>query len=320
MGQNHVRVLSQIPECDFVGIYDVDKFRARQICELYNCQGFENLDQMLKKVDAIIIAAPTSFHGNLGQKCFDHDVHVLMEKPLAANLFEAENLVRVSQRNDLILMVGHIERYNPAVSLMIDKIAQNQEPLVSFEARRLNPFDGSRCMDVDVLYDLLIHDIDLALEIVGCEISDVWAIGKTVYSKLVDDAHTLIRFNNGASASFWTSKCSPRKIREINVTTRSRFYHADTIARCLTIYTAKDLNPNKGGVCLMGDVVVEEISQPQLEPLKLEIEDFLRSITNNSSPITNGQRALDSLIILDKISQSLNQQAGSQEIIEIKVS
>lgn len=306
MGRNHARVLSQISVCDFAGIYDINESRSQEICKSYNCRGFRDLDELIDEVDAVIVAAPTNLHGSLGEKLLRRGIHVLMEKPLAASLLEAEKLVRLSEENHLILMAGHIERYNPAVSLMINKIKENQEPVVSFEARRLNPFDGTRCMDADVLYDLLIHDIDIALEIASSDISRICAVGEKVYSNLVDDTHTLLQFLNGIVATFWTSKCSPRKVREINVTTRTRFYNADTLTRTLTIHSAGDINVDKDGICLMEDIAIEEIREPHREPLRSEIEDFLRSIENNSSPTTNGRRALDSLIVLDQIAKKLN--------------
>lgn len=305
MGRNHARVLSQISGCHLAGIYDTDESRARQICELYNCIGFKDLDELINKVEAIIIAAPTLLHGTLGEKCLGQGIHVLMEKPLAANILEAEKLVHLAKKNKLVLMAGHIERYNPAVSLMIDKIKENQEPVISFEARRLNPFDGTRCLDVDVLYDLLIHDADLALEIAASNISNIWAVGKKIYSDLVDDAHTLVHFNNGVIASFWTSKCSPRKIREINVTTKSRFYQANCVTRSLSVHSAKNVDQDENRECLMGDISVEEFGQSEKEPLKAEVEDFIRSIKNNGSPTTNGQRALESLVFLEKISKAI---------------
>ncbi|MGC8660384.1 MAG: Gfo/Idh/MocA family protein [Desulfomonilaceae bacterium] len=305
MGKNHARVLSQISDCHFAGIYDTDQSRVREICELYSCIGFDDFDELANTVEAIVIAAPTSLHGTLGERCLNQGLHILMEKPLAANLREAEKLVQLAERNQLILMVGHIERYNPAVSLMIEKIKEYQEQVVSFEARRLNPFDGTRCMDVDVLYDLLIHDVDLALDIAGSDISNIWAVGRKIYSDLIDDAHTLVQFNNGVVASFWTSRCSPRKIREINLTTRSRFYHADCVTRSLEIHCSKNVNENENWPCCMGDISVQEFVHLDKEPLKAEMEDFIRSVKNHSSPTTNGKRALDSLIFLDKISRTI---------------
>jgi predicted dehydrogenase len=305
MGRNHARVLSQNENCDFIGIYDVDEARAAQICEAYGCQGFGNLDSILNSIDAVVVAAPTFLHGDLGTECLNRGKHTLMEKPLAASVVEAESLVKLAEAKGVILMVGHIERYNPAISLMISNIKKNKEPVISFEARRLNPFDGTRCLDVDVLYDLLIHDVDLALEIADSEILNIISFGKEVYSNLVDDAHTLLRFKNGITAVFWTSKCSPRKIREIAVTTKTRFYQADSITRTLTIHTSRDVNPLSDGVCQMGDIEVEEILQAQKEPLRAEIDDFLRSIETNSSPTANGRRALNSLVVLEQISKNL---------------
>lgn len=306
MGHNHARILSAIENCELVGIYDVNEARAKEICNLYGCSGFGDLDLLLSQVQAVVVATPTFSHGHLGEKCLDLGIHVLMEKPLAASIVEAERLVRLAQRNNLVLMAGHVERYNPSVNLMIELIKKNKEPVVSIEARRLNPFDGSRCLDVDVLYDLLIHDIDIALEIADSTIYQICSFGQKVYSNLIDDAHSLLQFKNGVTAVFWTSKCSPRKIREINVTTKTRFYQANTINRSLTVHTAKDMNAGADGVCLMSDIMVEETLKTQEEPLRTEIEDFLASVRDGGSPITHGQRALESLILLDQISKKLN--------------
>lgn len=306
MGHNHARILAEIDNCELVGIYDVNETRAQQICNSYRCAGFGDLDALLSKVQAVVIATPTITHGHLGQKCLDLGIHVLMEKPLASSIGEAEKLVRIARQKNLVLMAGHVERYNPSVDLMLELIKENGEPVISIEARRLNPFDGSRCLDVDVLYDLLIHDIDIALEISNSTVNHICSVGTKVYSDLIDDAHTLLQFDNGVTAVFWTSKCSPRKIREINVTTRTRFYSANTINRSLTVHAAKNVDSTIDGVCLMREVGVEEIVKKNQEPLKAEIEDFLSSIHSGGSPTTNGQRALQSMILLDKISKNLN--------------
>jgi predicted dehydrogenase len=306
MGRNHVRILSGMEDCELVGIHDVNEARAKEICNLYGCKGFEDLDLLLDQVQSVVVATPTSCHGHLGEKCLDLGIHVLMEKPLASSIVEAERMVRLAQRNNLVLMAGHVERYNPAVDLMIELIKKNKEPVVSIEARRMNPFDGSRCLDVDVLYDLLIHDLDITLELADSTIHHMCCVGQKVYSNLVDDAHCLLQFKNGVTAVFWTSKCSPRKIREINVTTRTRFYQANTINRSLTVHAARDVDSGGEGVCLMNDITVEEILKTDEEPLKAEIMDFLASVKNGDSPTTNGQRALESLIILDQISRNLN--------------
>ncbi|MFH0960143.1 MAG: Gfo/Idh/MocA family oxidoreductase, partial [Pseudomonadota bacterium] len=269
MGHNHARILSNMEDCEFIGIYDSNEARAEEICNLYGCRGFGDLDLLLSQVQAVVVATPTVSHGHLGEKCLNFGVHVLMEKPLASSVIEAEKLVRLAQRNNLVLMVGHVERYNPAVNLMIELIKKNKEPVISIEARRLNPFDGNRCLDVDVLYDLLIHDIDIALEIADSTVHHICSVGQKVYSNLVDDAHSLLQFKNRITAVFWTSKCSPRKIREVNVATRTRFYQANTINRSLIVHTAKDVDSGSKGVCFMSDIMVEEMIETQSEPLRL---------------------------------------------------
>ncbi len=169
------------------------------------------LDALLDECDAVIVAAPTSMHFEIGEKCLYRGIHVLMEKPLAHELEAAARLVDLAQKAGLVLMVGHVERYNPAVGKLMELLRAGSEEIISIDARRLAPFDGSRCIDVDVLYDLLILDIDLALEIAGSSIFSVSAVGRPVYSQKTDVAHTRIEFQGQITAIFATAKCSPRR-------------------------------------------------------------------------------------------------------------
>ena len=237
MGQHHVRIISQTPDVSLAGFYDPDRLRAQEICGRHGCECFATLDKLLDESDAVTVAAPTSLHFETGEKCLNRGLHVLMEKPLAHELEAAARLVVLSQKTGLVLMVGHVERYNPVVGKLIDLLRGEQEEIISIDAHRLAPFDGSRCLDVDVLYDLLIHDIDLALEIAGSSILSVSAVGRPVFSQKTDVAHTRIEFQGQVTAAFCTAKCSPRKVRTLTVTTPRRALVADTLSRTLTLYT-----------------------------------------------------------------------------------
>lgn len=212
MGQHHVRIISQTSDVNLAGFHDPDPVRSAEICDRHGCECFDTLDELLNQSDAVIVAAPTSTHYEIGEKCLGRGIHVLMEKPLAHDVEAAARLVDLSRKAGLVLMVGHVERYNPAVDKLIEVLRREPEEIISIDARRLAPFDGSRCIDVDVLYDLLIHDIDLAQEIAGSSVLNVSAVGRPVFSQKTDVAHTRIEFGNGVAGIFWTGKCSPMKI------------------------------------------------------------------------------------------------------------
>ncbi|MDD3473260.1 MAG: Gfo/Idh/MocA family oxidoreductase [Syntrophaceae bacterium] len=306
MGQHHVRILNQINDVDFVGFHDLDSARSIQICEQYSCIAFDSLDELISNVDALTIAAPTSCHYDMAIKCLDSCKALLVEKPLAATVEQAEQIVELSHLNGVSLMVGHIERYNPAVAKLMELIKTEPEQIVTIEARRLNHFDGSRCMDVDVLYDLLIHDIDLALEIADSEIRSVSASGRPVFSKLNDIAYTRIEFINGATAILTTSKASPKKTRTISVTTPTRFFEADTIDRSLVVHRSENLTVDNTGACLMRDFHVEEINVENREPLRIEIEEFVKCARSSSKPIVDGYRALKAMKAIELVANSIS--------------
>ncbi len=305
MGQHHVRIISQTSDVILAGFHDPDPLRAQEICGRHGCECFATLDALLDECDAVTIAAPTSMHFEIGMKCLNRGIHVLMEKPLAHELESAARLVDLSRKAGLVLLVGHVERYNPAVGMLMDLLHRDREEIISIDARRLAPFDGSRCLDVDVLYDLLIHDIDLAMEIAGSPILGVSAVGRPVFSQKTDVAHIRIEFQNQATAVFSTAKCSPQKVRTITVTTPRRSLIADTLSRTLTVYTAEELPTAENNVCIMGNIQREDIPVPDEEPLRRELEDFFRAIREGSPPLVDGERGLRALEALALVERSI---------------
>jgi predicted dehydrogenase len=306
MGQHHVRILSQSADVTLAGFYDANPDRSDEICRRHGCLCFSSVEETLENVDALTVAAPTSLHAEIGEQCLKRGIHVLMEKPLTHSVESAARLLDVSRESGVVLMVGHVERYNPAVGMLMELLRSKPEEIISIDARRLTPFDGSRCMDVDVLYDLLIHDIDLALEIADSDIAHVSASGRPVFSKQTDVAHTRIEFRNQAVAVFWTAKCSPKKERTIAITTPTRYFTADTLSRSLTVYTAEHVAVEDSDVCFMGDVRCEEVPVPDEEPLRREIDDFIQAVQKGERPLVDGERALKSMKALDLVAQSIS--------------
>ncbi|MGB9616045.1 MAG: Gfo/Idh/MocA family protein [Desulfomonilaceae bacterium] len=303
MGQHHARVLSETPRVDFVGVYDPDHERAVEICRRFGGRSFAALEDLLGHVQAVTIAAPTTLHAELAIRCLEKDCHVLVEKPLAHSVKSAEELVKTAKTRGKTLMVGHIERYNPAVQALLERLARVPEPVLAIDARRLSPFDGSRCLDVDVLHDLLVHDLDLALEIGNSDIADISAVGRSVFSDKLDMAHVRILFANKTWASFTTAKCSPKKMRSITVSTPSRVMEADTIARSLVIHTAHELPDLGSRACYMGDIERQDVAVEDKEPLRVELEDFVSAILDNRPPIGDAARGLKVLKALGAIAE-----------------
>lgn len=312
MGQHHVRIAGELPGVELVGLFDTDELRCEEICRRYGCRCFDRLEELLDRVDALSVAAPTSLHAEIGVKCLERGAHLLMEKPLAHNVQEAERLVKMAEEGGAVLAVGHVERHNPAVEAMMKLLREEPEDIISIDVRRLMPFDGSRCMDVDVLYDLLIHDVDLALEIASSPIARVSASGRPVFSHQTDVAHTRIELQNGATAVFWTAKCTPQKVRSITVATPTRFLVADTLHKTLTVHTARQIPATTAQTCLMGEISTKDFPVPDVEPLRREIEDFVRACREGAPPLVDGARALKALKALAMVSRSLE----SGEIIE----
>ncbi len=313
MGRHHVRLVGQSPGVTLAGFYDPDPARADEICRLYGCPCFNSLDELIDSTDALTVAAPTSLHVEIGERCLERGLHLLMEKPLAHDLRGAARLVALARKAGVVLMVGHVERYNPAVARLIDMLRDVPEEIISIDSRRLAPFDGSRCMDVDVLHDLLIHDIDLALEIAGSPIRTVTATGRPVFSNQLDVAHVRIEFQNSTTAVFWTGKCSPRKVRSLTVTTQTLQLVADTLTHSLTAFSAEQLPAMTDGVCFMGNLREETIPVPDEEPLRREFDDFLGSIIRGTKPIVDGDRALHAMKVLALVSRSI---AAGGSVIE----
>jgi predicted dehydrogenase len=307
MGQHHVRIIAQNPTVVLSGLYDPDTSRAKEICSRHGCLSYALLENLLDDSDAVCIAAPTSLHLDIGLQCLERGKHVLMEKPLADGVPGALRLVEAARTSGTVLMVGHIERYNPAISEMMKILQQTGEKIISIDARRLAPFDGTRCMDVDVLYDLMIHDIDLVLEIAASPVKKMHVLGKPVFSKKIDTAHAIMEFQNQIIASFWIAKCSPRKVRSITVNTRRYCLEADTLTRSLVMHVADEMPAVSDGLCFMGNIRTEIIPVPDEEPLRRELGDFFQAIRGGNPPVVDGQRGLAALQAMELVSRSLRE-------------
>jgi len=300
MGWHHARVLSLLKDADLIGVADPNINRGKLAIEQFQCQWFPNYHDLLPKVDAICIAVPTLLHHQVGLDCLKAGVHVLIEKPIAASESEAEDLISESNKANCLLQVGHIERFNPAFR-ELNKIVNN-EKIVVLEARRHSP-NADRANDVSVVMDLMIHDIDLTLELVNSQIKKISAVGGRNSDGLIDYVNATLVFSNNVIASLTASKMSHKKIRSLSAHCQNGLVETDFLNHTLQIHrkSNESYTAEHGELVYRNDGFVEEVSTTSIEPLYAELEHFLKCVQGKELPEVDGEQASRVLIIADFI-------------------
>ncbi len=300
LGQHHARnfaELSKKGKGKFIGVCDVNEENARNIAEKNDCGYFTDWRDLLNKVEAVSIVTPTETHCEIACAFLEKGVHVLVEKPIARTLAEADKMIAAAEKSGAKLMVGHLERYNPAMVALRPHVTK---PLY-FEIHRVSPFPN-RALDVDVVLDVMIHDLDAISWLVGesVKVSEIRAVGIPVISDKVDAANARIEFENGAVANITASRIGTEKIR------KTRFYQTNSYV--VLDYATKfasitSLAPN--AIHPLLGISVNRLEINDVEPLHAEIEAFLDSVLQDETPpvtAQDGRRALDlALGVLDKI-------------------
>lgn len=303
MGQHHTRVLSLLKDVELVGIADVNVERGLDIASKYRARFFDNYLEMLPHVDAVCIAAPTKLHHQVGLDCFKAGVHVLMEKPIAASIEEAESLVNAAAEANCILQVGHIERFNPAFQ-ELSKILKT-ENLLALEAHRMSPY-SDRANDVSVVLDLMIHDLDLFLELAGAPVTKLSATGsRAAESQYLDYVTATLNFANGIVATVTASKVTHRKIRRITAHCRNSLTEADFLNNEILIHrqTTANYTTDYGQILYRQDGLIEKVYTSNIEPLHAELEHFASCVRGGNQPSVGGEQALKALRLASYIEQ-----------------
>lgn len=287
-----MRVLSQSLNATVVGVVDSDAERAAQAAAEYNCLTFATLGELQDNVDAAVVAVPTSLHADVGCELLAAGIDVLVEKPIAADLASARRLVDTAAEYERILQVGHLERFNPAVTAL-KKITTI--PLF-FEVHRLSLF-SPRSLDVDVVLDLMIHDLDIVLDLAGAAPEEIRAAGISILSDKVDIANVRLAFPGGCVANLTASRVSTERVRKLRLFQPHQYISLDYQKQEAVVFTVSG-NQQIGFQPL---TVVKE------EPLRLEIESFLEAVANRTPAVVSGKdglRALEvALAIVDKIEE-----------------
>ena len=304
MGWHHARVLSLLRDADFVGVADPDENRGKLAMEQLECRWFADYRTMLEEVEAVCIAVPTLLHHPVGLACLEAGKHVLIEKPIAASQDEASALIDAAERANCLLQVGHIERFNPAFRELI-KVVANEEVVV-LEARRHSPH-ADRANDVSVVLDLMIHDLDLVLELAQAPVVRLAAAGGRSADGPIDYVNATLGFENGVVASLTASKMSHRKIRSLSAHCRSSLVETDFLNHNLHIHRRAHewYSADHGELLYRNDGFIEEVSTTSIEPLYAELEHFLQCVRGLETPAVDGLQASRALKLAHLIEQAV---------------
>ena len=301
LGQYHARIYSELPEAELVGVYDVDADRAEAIARKYRTRSFPSLENLAAAAEALSVVVPTDKHRAVAGILLERGRHLLVEKPIAATTAEAEELVRLAREHGCILQIGHVERFNPVLGYL-DSI---NKPPKFIEAHRLAsyppPRDGAapRGTEVSVVLDLMIHDLEVILHLVGSPVTAIHAVGIPVLSPSEDIANVRLVFANGCVANVTASRISPEKMRKIRVFLPDSYVSLDYQAQEGLVY-------RKEGMRITRDKVPLEKG----EPLANELRSFVRCVAGRNQPLVSGDQAAEALKLAVAIIQRLREGAS----------
>lgn len=296
MGKNHVRVYSELPGVELVGIADVNSELASAVAKTYHTKAFTDYKQLLKQhLDAVTIAVPTSLHKKVSLDVVQAGVNMLVEKPIADTVENADAIINAARQNGVKLMVGHIERFNPIVPVLKESIKDSQ--VISLGITRVGPFPP-RVKDVGIVIDLATHDIDLIRYLTDSEFKRVYPLTSKNLSGQEDSAILCFEMETGVLAYSIVNWLTPFKVREINIATEGKFIKGWFQEQKVIEY----MQYNKED----SSYVAKELAVPFAEPLKVELEAFIESVRNNREPPVTGYDGLAALKIAKICTGSTN--------------
>lgn len=291
LGQHHARAYMQLPDANLIGVCDINRKRADEIAVKYRTKSFYDFKEMLPFVDAVSVVVPTKIHFSVALEALNAGKDVLVEKPIATNLKEADCLIEIANRKNLILQVGHIERFNSAV-MKLEGIIQNPRFI---EALRLATFHP-RGKDISVVLELMIHDLDIALHFLRENVKKIEAIGTPVISNSVDIANARLEFESGCVVNLTASRISREKIRKIRFFQKDAYVSLDYIKQEAQVFCKKKMI--EGIPENLEDFVdFKTIVGDMKEPLVLELSSFLDSVMNRTPPKVSGEEGRTALSV-----------------------
>jgi predicted dehydrogenase len=295
LGRHHARILASLPGVSLAGVVDINQERASKIAGELGAAAFGDVREM-SGVDVAVIASPTESHAAIALPLLESGVHTLIEKPLAKTVAEADALIEAAKASGAVLAVGHSERFNPAVKAARPYV--NDPRFI--EVHRLGTQLG-RSLDIDVVLDLMIHDLDLILSVVPSEVESVEAVGVPVLTPKVDIANARVRFKNGCIANLTASRISRDQIRKIRFFQRERYLSIDSAAREVEMF---QLVPQPAG---LPKIDGGKLKVPEEEPLKSELEDFVAAVREKRAPAVSGEQGRAALALAVQIVELMRQ-------------
>ena len=294
LGQFHAEKYAMLPNSELVAVVDLDRERAAAVAGKLGTRACTDYREIADQVDAVSVAVPTRFHFEVARAFLEKGVHVLLEKPITTTLAEAEELIRIAAEKKAVLQVGHLERFNPVI-LALDGVVRNPGFI---ESLRIAPFKP-RGTDVNVVLDLMIHDIDIIQHIVGSKVKQINSIGAPVFTEEEDIANARLQFENGCVANVTASRISMKSERRMRIFQPDAYINVDFQNKKIAVFRKGEGEMFPG----VPDVKIEEQSFDQTDALKSEIEAFLDAIATGKPPVVSGEdgrQALETALRINK--------------------
>jgi predicted dehydrogenase len=291
LGQHHARVYASLPEAELAGVVDALPERAGEVAARFGCSAYSDYTDLFGRVDAVNIAAPTTLHAEIGVHCLKEGIHVLAEKPIAHTLEAADQLIQAARENDRVLQIGHLERFNPAVVALREIVTRPR----FFEAHRMGLF-SPRSLDVDVILDLMIHDLDIISLLAPSAVEKITAVGIAILSNRIDIANARIQFADGCVANITASRVSMEKIRKLRLFQKQEYISLDYTRQDLAVFSLK----HAAGAPLP-EIVNRKIEPEKKEPLMLELISFLEAIRGKHQVACGGDEGRRALMLAMQI-------------------
>jgi predicted dehydrogenase len=297
-GKKHARELKQVVGADLAGVFDLRRERSSEIASELGVRAFPSLSEALSSVRAVSVVIPTADHAAVARQAFAQGVDVLLEKPITRTVEEADELMELAEGHGCILQVGHLERFNPGV---VAAQAATTRPMF-FEIHRLGVF-SPRSLDVDVVFDLMIHDLDLVLWMVKAPWCDVRAVGLPVLSDKVDIANARVEFENGAVANLTASRASTEKVRKFRYFQPDEYFSIDFTRRDATMLRVDRNGP-------VPRIAFQKLPITPQEPLRAELVAFVESVRTRRPPLVGGREGKQALALAERVMNCIEQHAA----------
>jgi len=289
IGSNHARIYAELPHAEFVAVFDIDPARAAEIAAKYNAKATRSLDEFAALVDAASVATPTSAHFPIARDLLAHAKHLLIEKPITESTSDARELARLAAEKRLVLQVGHVERFNPVLSALEQRLTHPR----FIEAHRLSPYPN-RSTEIGVVLDLMIHDLEIILHLVNSAVENIDAVGVPVLSRGEDIANARLRFASGCIANITSSRISPERMRKIRVFQEDAYLSLDYQGQSGEIFRR-----------INGQITRDPVTIEKEEPLRQQLASFVNCALTGGEPKVSGSHAAAALELAVEITKRI---------------